>query len=101
MFNRGHWKQLEDTPDGPRVKARNGNHPTYGVAGEQPTLATQAVLLGTEALTTAEVAALLAQLFRDPGITTMGGPAALLIRRETAFTGLPVPLHPGVETFRQ
>ena len=24
MFNRGHWKQMEDTPDGPRVKARNG-----------------------------------------------------------------------------
>ena len=23
MFNRGHWKQLEDTPRGPRVKARN------------------------------------------------------------------------------
>ena len=23
MFNRGHWKQLEDTPQGPRVKARN------------------------------------------------------------------------------
>ena len=25
MFNRGHWKQLEDTPAGPRVKARQGN----------------------------------------------------------------------------
>jgi arylsulfatase A-like enzyme len=33
MFNRGHWKQLEDTADGPRVKARNGNSPTYSVAG--------------------------------------------------------------------
>jgi len=33
MFNRGHWKQLEDTPDGPRVKARSGGKPTYAVAG--------------------------------------------------------------------
>jgi len=33
MFNRGHWKQLEDTPKGPRVKARNANRPSYGVAG--------------------------------------------------------------------
>lgn len=33
MFNRGHWKQLEDRPDGPRVKARSGNRPSYGVAG--------------------------------------------------------------------
>ena len=23
MFNRGHWKQLEDTPAGPAVKARS------------------------------------------------------------------------------
>ena len=34
MFNRGHWKQLEDTPGGPAVKARNANGaPTYNVAG--------------------------------------------------------------------
>jgi len=33
MFNRGHWKQLEDTPEGPRVKARKGNQPTYSVEG--------------------------------------------------------------------
>jgi len=33
MFNRGHWKQLEDTSDGPRVKARNGGKPNYSVAG--------------------------------------------------------------------
>jgi len=33
LFNRGHWKQLEDTPDGPRVKARSGGKPTYSVAG--------------------------------------------------------------------
>lgn len=34
MCNRGHWKQLEDTLDGPRVKARDkkGN-PSYGVVG--------------------------------------------------------------------
>lgn len=33
MFNRGHWKQLEDTANGPRVKARKGNQPTYNVQG--------------------------------------------------------------------
>ena len=34
MFNRGHCKQLEDTPAGPAVKARNkDNHPTYDVSG--------------------------------------------------------------------
>ena len=34
MFNRGHYKQLEDTPAGPAVKARNkDNHPTYDVSG--------------------------------------------------------------------
>ena len=34
MFNRGHWKQLEDTPKGPRVKARSAQGgPNYNVAG--------------------------------------------------------------------
>ena len=34
MFNRGHWKQLEDTLSGPAVKARNvKGAPTYNVAG--------------------------------------------------------------------
>ncbi|NIP92646.1 MAG: sulfatase-like hydrolase/transferase [Akkermansiaceae bacterium] len=33
MFNRGHWKQFEDTPDGPRVKARRNGKPTYDVEG--------------------------------------------------------------------
>ncbi|MEE8451784.1 MAG: sulfatase [Thermoguttaceae bacterium] len=33
MFNRGHWKQFEDTPDGPRVKTRTGGEPSYGVQG--------------------------------------------------------------------
>ena len=34
MFNRGHWKQLEDTPSGPRVKARNEKGaPSYNVKG--------------------------------------------------------------------
>jgi len=33
MFNRGHYKQMEDTADGPRVKARKGGKPTYSVAG--------------------------------------------------------------------
>jgi len=33
MFNRGHWKQLEDAAEGPRVKARKGAGPNYSVAG--------------------------------------------------------------------
>ncbi|MHC4249463.1 MAG: sulfatase family protein [Planctomycetota bacterium] len=33
MFNRGHWKQFEETADGPRVKARKGGKPTYDVGG--------------------------------------------------------------------
>ncbi|MEM0969255.1 MAG: sulfatase-like hydrolase/transferase [Verrucomicrobiota bacterium] len=34
MFNRGHWKQFEDTPEGPRVKARDKKGaPSYSVAG--------------------------------------------------------------------
>jgi len=34
MFNRGHWKQLRDTPDGPRVKARDRQgRPDYSVRG--------------------------------------------------------------------
>ncbi len=34
MFNRGHWKQLEDTPDGPRVAARDKkDKPTYSIEG--------------------------------------------------------------------
>jgi arylsulfatase A-like enzyme len=34
MFNRGHWKQLEETPAGPRVKARNARgKATYLVRG--------------------------------------------------------------------
>ncbi|MCF7975602.1 MAG: sulfatase [Phycisphaerae bacterium] len=37
MFNRGHWKQLEDTPQGPRVKARKGKTPTYDVTGADAT----------------------------------------------------------------
>ncbi|MCK5000202.1 MAG: sulfatase-like hydrolase/transferase, partial [Anaerohalosphaera sp.] len=34
MFNRGHWKKLEDTKNGPRVGARNDKgRPSYGVDG--------------------------------------------------------------------
>lgn len=34
MFNRGHWKQMQDTPAGPRVAARNPkDEPTYNVEG--------------------------------------------------------------------
>ena len=34
MYNRGHWKKFEDTPNGPRVAARSkGDKPNYDVAG--------------------------------------------------------------------
>jgi arylsulfatase A-like enzyme len=34
MFNRGHWKQLEETAEGPRVKARDARGgPSYDVRG--------------------------------------------------------------------
>ncbi len=33
MFNRGHWKKLELTPDGPRVAARRKGKPTYALDG--------------------------------------------------------------------
>ena len=34
MFNRGHWKKMEDAPAGPRVAARNDkDKPTYAVEG--------------------------------------------------------------------
>lgn len=34
MFNRGHWKRMEDASSGPRVAARNKkDQPTYGVDG--------------------------------------------------------------------
>jgi arylsulfatase A-like enzyme len=38
MFNRGHWKKMEDTPEGPRVAARNASDaPTYDVDGADDT----------------------------------------------------------------
>tara|TARA_R110002096_G_scaffold163992_3_gene331633 strand:+ start:3133 stop:4602 length:1470 start_codon:yes stop_codon:yes gene_type:complete len=38
MFNRGHWKQFEETEDGPRVKARDAKgNPTYSVRGADET----------------------------------------------------------------
>ena len=38
MFNRGHYKQLKDTPQGPRVKAVNAQgQPTYDVKGADAT----------------------------------------------------------------
>lgn len=37
MFNRGHWKQLADGPQGPRVAARDArNRPSYSIEGATP-----------------------------------------------------------------
>ncbi|MEQ8785851.1 MAG: sulfatase [Pirellulaceae bacterium] len=38
MFNRGHWKMLVDTPDGPAVGSRGKNgQPDYGIEGADET----------------------------------------------------------------
>ena len=37
MFNRGHWKVLEDTPDGPRVKTQKNGKPSYDITGADGT----------------------------------------------------------------
>ncbi|MFP6613854.1 MAG: sulfatase [Pirellulales bacterium] len=38
MFNRGHWKKLVDTPQGPSIGARNAKgQPSYGVDGADET----------------------------------------------------------------
>lgn len=39
MFNRGHWKLLEDTPEGPRVGQKNGK-PSYHPIGDEQTFTT-------------------------------------------------------------
>ncbi len=37
MFNRGHWKVLEDTPQGPRVKTQKNGKPSYDITGADGT----------------------------------------------------------------
>ena len=38
MFNRGHWKKYEDTPEGPKVAAQNANgQPNYDLDGADET----------------------------------------------------------------
>jgi TRAP transporter TAXI family solute receptor len=64
-----------------------------------PTLATQAVLVASETMTRAEVTALLGTLLDGPGLAAAGGPAALMIRRETAGGPLPLPFHAAAATF--
>lgn len=47
MFNRGHWKKMEDTPDGPRVGSRNQRgQPNYDVNGADETTFTTDWLCG-------------------------------------------------------
>lgn len=76
-----------------------GSYP--GQAAAVPTLATQAVLLANEALTPAEVGALLARLLDGAGLGGAGGPAALMIRRATARGPLPLPFHPAARAALQ
>ena len=64
-----------------------------------PTLATPAVLVSADALTPAEVTAILVTLLDGQGLAAAGGPAALMIRRETAGGPLPLPFHPAARAF--
>jgi TRAP transporter TAXI family solute receptor len=63
------------------------------------TVATPAVLVAADAPTSAEVAALLAKLFEGQGLAATGGPAALMIRRETASGPVPLPFHAAARRF--
>lgn len=37
MYNRGHWKKLKDTPNGPEIATKSGNRYTMQVAGADET----------------------------------------------------------------
>jgi uncharacterized sulfatase len=45
MFNRGHWKNLEITKDGPRVGAKKNGKPSYSVDGADETTFTTDFLI--------------------------------------------------------
>lgn len=73
---------------------------TYpGQAEPVRTVATLAALVSGDGPTPAEVTALLARLFEGQGVAATGGPAALMIRRETAPGPLPIPLHAAARRF--
>ncbi|PWS36095.1 hypothetical protein DFH01_12880 [Falsiroseomonas bella] len=73
---------------------------TYPGQGEPiRTVATPAALVAADAPTPAEVGALLAKLFEGQGVAGTGGPAALMIRRETARGPLPLPFHAEARRF--
>jgi TRAP transporter TAXI family solute receptor len=85
--------------DGPLVRfaIAAGTYP--GQHDPVATVATPAALVAGEAITPAEAAALLARLLEGPGIAAAGGPAALMIRRETARGPLPIPFHPAARAY--
>jgi TRAP transporter TAXI family solute receptor len=74
-----------------------GTYP--GQSAAVPSVATLAALVAADAPTSAEVATLLGRLFEGQGVAANGGPAALMIRRETARGPLPLPLHPAARRF--
>lgn len=63
------------------------------------TVATPAALVAADGPTSAEVGALLTKLFEGQGVAGAGGPAALMIRRETARGPLPLPFHAAARRF--
>lgn len=63
------------------------------------TVATPAALVTADGPTSAEVSALLGKLFEGQGVAGTGGPAALMIRRETARGPLPLPFDVAARRF--
>lgn len=85
--------------DGVLIRTDIPPHSYPGQADAVATVATLAALVVTEGPTSAEITALLAQLLDGQGIAATGGPAALMIRRETARGPLPLPFHAAARGF--
>ena len=88
--------------EGPGALLRRITVPAHTYPGQAqpvPTLATPALLLGTEALRPDEVETLLGLLFGAPGVAAQGGPAAVQVTPARGRETGPVPLHPAAAGF--
>jgi arylsulfatase A-like enzyme len=73
MFNRGHWKQFELTPEGPRVKARDKKgKPSYAVAGadEESTWSASRILTDPTRYALPTIRCSTTRSWKSPGPTT-------------------------------
>ncbi len=86
-------------PGHPLLRASIPSHTYPGQAEGVLTVVVPAALVTTGTPTQAEIAALLTKLFEGRGIAGAGGPAALMIRRETARGPLPLPFHAAARQF--